>query len=65
MSIILPLAGLGGELRVRFDNAIRCLPDRPQGRLDLNRDKDRELLSSCSSGMSLYSELEDNPGTLL
>ena len=59
----LPLAGLR-RAGVRVANAIRCLPDRPQGRLDLNRDKDRELLLSCS-GMSLYSELEQSRHTLI
>src|SRR5271170_5750658 len=51
----LPLAGLrrGG---VYFTNAIRCLPDRPQGRLALDRDKDKELLISCS-GAGLCKEL--------
>lgn len=44
----LPLAGLRREA-VYFNNAIRCLPDRPQGRLDIHRDADRELLISCST----------------
>jgi uracil-DNA glycosylase family 4 len=44
----LPLAGLRRE-SVRFDNAIGCLPDRPQGRLDIHRDTDKSLLLSCSS----------------
>jgi uracil-DNA glycosylase family 4 len=44
----LPLAGLRRE-SCHFDNSIRCLPDRPQGRLDIHRDADRELLLSCSS----------------
>jgi uracil-DNA glycosylase len=44
----LPLAGLRRD-SVRFDNAIGCLPDRPQGRLDIHRDADRSLLLSCSS----------------
>lgn len=43
----LPLAGLKrGEIYIT--NAIRCFPDRPKGKLDLNREKDKELLKSCS-----------------
>lgn len=52
----LPLAGLRRS-EVYFTNSIRCLPDRPQGRLDLNRNNDRELLQSCA-GHQLYGELE-------
>jgi len=44
----LPLCGLRRDA-VRIGNSIRCLPDRPQGRLDISRDKDRELLESCSA----------------
>jgi uracil-DNA glycosylase family 4 len=44
----LPLAGLKRE-SCYVDNSIRCLPDRPQGRLDIHRDADRELLLSCSN----------------
>lgn len=44
----LPLAGIRRS-GVRFDNAICCLPDRPQGRLDLSRSADRQLLEGCSS----------------
>ncbi len=59
----LPLAGLR-RASVRFTNAIKCLPDRPQGKIDLNRDKDRELLHSCSE-LSLYCELEQSRHTLI
>src|SRR5208282_5916031 len=41
----LPLAGLRRE-QTYFTNAICCLPDRPQGRVDLSRAADRELLSA-------------------
>lgn len=44
----LPIAGLRRE-QCYFTNSIRCLPDRPQGRLQLDRDKDRELMECCSS----------------
>jgi len=61
----LPLSGLRRS-SVRFSNSIRCLPDRPQGRLDLNRDKDRELLESCvSSGSGILAELEKGRAKVL
>src|ERR1700676_4030062 len=44
----LPLAGLR-RANVRVVNSISCFPDRPNGRLDLSRDKDRELLIECSA----------------
>lgn len=34
---------------VWIGNAIRCLPDTPQNKLDLKKEKHRELLESCSS----------------
>lgn len=43
----LPLAGLRRS-EVRFTNSIQCLPDRPRGRLDLNRGADRDLLQCCA-----------------
>jgi uracil-DNA glycosylase len=52
----LPLAGLKRE-QTYFTNAIRCLPDRPQGRLSLDRDKDKELLECCSNHF-LYPSIE-------
>jgi uracil-DNA glycosylase len=51
----LPLAGLRRG-SVRFLNSILCLPDRPQGRLALDRQRDRELLECCASA-HLYGEL--------
>ena len=60
----LPLAGLKRDA-VYFTNAIRCLPDRPQHRLDLNREKDKELLLSCSSH-HLAREIEEvNPNLIV
>jgi len=59
----LPLAGLRRD-NVRFTNSIKCLPDTPQGRLTLDRDKDRGLLLSCSS-QHLYSELEYSSPSVL
>jgi uracil-DNA glycosylase len=52
----LPLAGLRRE-QVYFSNSIRCYPDRPQGRVDVNRNLDRELLNVCSSH-HLFREME-------
>jgi uracil-DNA glycosylase len=43
----LPLAGLSRS-RVRFTNAIRCLPTSAGGKLDPKRRKDIELLESCT-----------------
>lgn len=43
----LPLAGLLRE-RVRFINAIACLPTSTSGKLDLKREKDRRMLQCCS-----------------
>src|SRR5208282_1513740 len=47
----IPLSGLRRP-SVRIGNSIRCYPDRPQGKLDLNRDKDRELVECCSGTRS-------------
>lgn len=44
----LPLAGLRRE-EVCFDNAIRCLPDRPGGKLDPTRAQDLDLLETCAN----------------
>lgn len=41
----LPLAGIHNPT---ICNAVSCLPDRPKGKLDLNREKDKELLLSCA-----------------
>ena len=60
----LPLAGLkrGGE---DFTNAIKCMPDRPKGKLDMNREVDRELLEACSEHF-LFNEIEQlQPGLLI
>ena len=54
----LPLAGLRRE-HVRVINAICFLPPGAKGKLDLKREKDRELLASCA-GHHLYPELERN-----
>ena len=54
----LPLAGLRRE-HVRFTNCIRCLPPGAKGKLDLKRERDRELLKSCA-GHHLYPELRRN-----
>ena len=52
----LPLTGLRRS-GVRFNNAIRCLPITPKGKLDSKKPKDRDLLKSCSE-YHLYPELE-------
>lgn len=52
----LPLAGLRRE-RVRFTNAIRCLPITTGGKLDSHRGKDVALLESCA-GRHLYPDIE-------
>lgn len=43
----LPVSGLR-RADVCFTNAIRCLPDRPKGKLDPTRSQDLALLESCS-----------------
>jgi uracil-DNA glycosylase len=56
----LPLAGLkrrNGRVKVRFDNAIHCLPVTVGGKLNLDRQKDLELLLSCAS-KHLYPDLK-------
>ena len=53
----LPLAGLRRE-RVRFDNAISCLPSTNQGRLDRKNQKDLELLQVCAQH-HLYPEIDE------
>jgi uracil-DNA glycosylase family 4 len=52
----LPCAGLKRD-NVMFTNAVKCLPDSTGGKLDPNREKDIELLNSCSSTF-LYNELQ-------
>jgi uracil-DNA glycosylase len=52
----MPLAGLKRP-DVRVTNAIRCLPDTPRHKLDLDRPPHRELLQSCAE-WHLYPELE-------
>ena len=59
----LPLAGLRRG-SVRFTNTIRCYPDRPQGRLDLGKLKDRALVESCAT-CHLYPELEETRPKLI
>lgn len=44
----LPLAGLQRE-NVLFSNAIACLPDRPNGKLDPTRAQDMDLLETCAA----------------
>lgn len=51
----LPLAGLRRD-QVYVTNAIKCLPDRPGGKIDLSRSKDLELLYACTD-CSLYEEI--------
>lgn len=52
----LPLAGLRRE-DTNISNAIKCLPDRPKGKLDLTREKDKQLLETCAEHF-LYREIE-------
>lgn len=52
----LPLAGLRRE-RVRFTNAIRCLPASTGGKLDPTLRKDLDLLACCA-GTHLYPDIE-------
>lgn len=52
----MPLAGLRRD-DVRVTNVIRCLPDRPKGKLDMKKQKDKDLLQSCAE-WHLYPELE-------
>lgn len=59
----LPLAGLRRDATY-FTNAIKCLPDRPSGRLDLSRSKDMELLYGCA-GCHLYNELQSMRPSLI
>lgn len=59
----LPIAGLQRR-GTRFDNAIRCLPDRPQGRLSLDRRQDRELLECCAAH-HLYDQLNQGQHKLI
>jgi uracil-DNA glycosylase family 4 len=51
----LPLAGLRRD-NVYVTNAIKCLPNRSGGKIDLNRSKDLELLYVCAD-CSLYEEI--------
>lgn len=53
----LPLAGLSRRT-VRFTNAIKCYPDRPKGRLDINREADADLLECCASNF-IPAEIEE------
>lgn len=59
----LPLAGLDRE-SCYFTNAIRCLPDRPSGRLDMNRQADIDLLMSCAHE-HLYEEIAEMQPSLI
>lgn len=52
----LPLAGLRRD-RVRIINAISCLPDTANGRIDISRPKDLALLESCTQ-CHVYPEIE-------
>lgn len=49
----LPIAGLARE-STYFTNAIRCMPVSVGGKLDIKREKDLELLNSCSSHFLSY-----------
>lgn len=59
----LPQAGLRRESST-FTNAIKCLPDRPKGKLDLKEKKDVALLESCASTF-LYNEIANIQPSLL
>lgn len=52
----LPLAGLRRDTST-FDNVIKCLPVSSNGRLDIKRQKDLDLLQSCAEA-HLYPTLE-------
>lgn len=54
----LPCAGLSRP-EIYIDNAISCLPDRPKGKLDMNRKQDRELAETCAAH-HLYPALKWN-----
>lgn len=54
----LPTAGLRRS-ESYITNAIKCLPTTTDGKLDLKRAKDRELLYSCANA-HLYREIEEN-----
>lgn len=59
----LPLAGLRRE-KVRFTNAIKCLPTSASGKLKLSSEKDRRLLQCCAD-MHLYQEITNTPALKL
>lgn len=59
----LPLAGLRRE-NVYFTNAIRCMPPGPKGKLDPKRQRDLDLLQSCSES-HLYPGLTLHKPTLI
>lgn len=56
-----PLAGVRDPT---ICNAILCLPDRPKGKLDLNREKDKDLLLSCATA-HLYKYIEELEPSLI
>lgn len=52
----LPVSGLSRP-KFRMNNAIRCLPPGPKGKLDPKKQRDLDLLQSCAEH-HLYPELE-------
>lgn len=59
----LPILGLRRE-NVYITNAIKCLPPGPKGKLDMNRQKDVDLLLSCADH-HLYPEIASISPTIL
>jgi len=59
----LPLAGLRRG-NIRIGNAIGCLPDTSEHKLDLKKPAHRELLYTCA-GHRLYPELQQYPASLI
>ncbi len=58
-----PLAGIRRS-DVRIGNAISCLPDTPQNKLNLSKDQHKQLLTTCASH-GLYNELQQYPASLI
>lgn len=59
----LPLAGLS-RFRIWIGNAISCMPDRTDGKLDPKRQADLDLLNCCASA-NLYPLLEKHKPKLI
>lgn len=53
----LPCAGLKRE-DVYFTHALKCLPDRTKGKLEMKQEKDKELALTCARH-HLYREIEE------